>query len=86
MIFEKTKHYKIRKFFEIFVVRTVKIVVRTTSTSESTSFKTRYPEAFRVAEKSNLFDLVDSLIRRGTDSIVFRKFFQLKRFRSGLLH
>ena len=31
-----------------------------------------------------MFDLVDSSIRRGAGSIVFRKFFQQKRFRSGL--
>ena len=29
-----------------------------------------------------MFDLVDSSIRRGTGSIVFRKIFQQKRFRS----
>ena len=31
----------------------------------------------------NVFDLVDSSIRRGLNSIVFGKFFQLERFRSG---
>ena len=31
----------------------------------------------------NVFDSVDSSIRRGPISIVFAKFFQLKRFRSG---
>ena len=34
----------------------------------------------------NLFDLVDSSIRRGPNSIVFGKFLQLERFRSDLLH
>ena len=29
----------------------------------------------------NVFDLVDSSIRRGPNSIVFGKFFQLERFR-----
>ena len=30
-----------------------------------------------------MFDLVDSSIRKGPNSIVFDKFFQLERFRSG---
>ena len=34
----------------------------------------------------NVFDSGDSSIGRGPNSIVFRNFFQLKRFRSGFLH
>ena len=44
------------------------MVVRTTSTNESTGFKTRLPITFRGTEKSNVFDLVDSSIRRGPNS------------------
>ena len=34
----------------------------------------------------NVFDLVDSSIRRGPNSIVSGKLFQLERFRWGFLH
>ena len=32
------------------------------------------------------FDLVDASIRKGPNSVVFGKFLQLERFRSGILH
>ena len=61
----------------------MKTVVRTTSTSEATGFKTPFADklpGYREIEL-NVFDLVDSSIRRGPNSIVFGKLIQLERFR-----
>ena len=46
-------------------------------TSESTGLKTRLPITFRVTVKSNVFDLADSSIRKGPNSIAFGKCFSL---------
>ena len=81
--FWKNETLQHEKFFRNFCVRTVKIVVRKTFTSESTGFKTRLPITLGYSEiELNVFDLVHSSIGKGPNSIVFGKFFQLERFRS----
>ena len=60
-----------------FIVRTVKIFVRNTFTSESTGFKNSFdnklPDYSEI--ELNVFDLVASSTRKGPTSIVFGKLF-----------
>ena len=55
------------------------------STSESKGFKTLLSITFRITEKSNLTCLIQWNHQSGGIQIVFRKIFQLERFRSGFL-
>ena len=59
--------FSLKNFFakQNFWVRTVKKVVRTTSNSESTVFRTRLPKAFRITEKSNLTCLIQWIHQPG---------------------
>ena len=77
---------------------TVKIVVRTTSTSESTGSKTRlippqeiesgFPESLPGYSEIelNVFDSVDSSIRRGPNSIFFLQIFSTIAFKIKFFH
>ena len=53
------------------LVRTVKIVVRTTSTSESTGFKTRLSKTFRITEKLNLTCLIQLIHQSGGVQVAY---------------